>query len=328
MTIYKDCYETTVGQAHVTKPIVIAIKEAMIKDALGHNNLHVNNIGSVKPVFITGGANHETQIPLFAHPITIKISQSETYMCADVRFFVRKDTPLDNIEKSIKNITEFNFTKSRLILSMLWQDNQANRMKNGLQFAGIVYAAWLSETISKNFALDFKDQTTLNIISHYFYQSLFLEEDLITPEDKERMAVQTIKATRAPAEFVLAVFDKIHAMTGIEDYCIAVSTILENVRLKQFNVAILLTIVKSSWYGTNAKEIISVALEHPPTWIAIVWTSLYERTFKSSLIARISERFGKRGASDEFNSNYIAIVRENIATEEQSNPSPYRALEI
>lgn len=324
MTKYTDCYDTTVGSVSVTKSIVTAIKEAMIKDNLGHMSLNVKDVGAYKPVFITGNANSESQIPLFAHPITIKNSQSEQYMCADVRFFVRKDTPLDNIEKSIKNVTEFNLAKSRLVLSMLWADGQEGKIKNGLSFAGVVYSNWLSETIAKTYALDFKDQTTLNIIAHFFYQSLFSEEDTFSPEDKERMALHTAKATNAPATLVLSIFDKIEKMDGLEDFCAIIPQILENVRLKNFNLAMLLTIVKNSWYGTNAKENICVALEHPPTWIAIVWTSLYERTFKTSLIARIAERFGKRGAADEFNKSYLMIIREFVSDPSKDGSTTYR----
>jgi hypothetical protein len=72
-----------------------------------------------------------------------------------------------------------------------------------------------------------------------------------------------------------------------------------------------LTVTRNSWYGTNAKEIISVALEHPPTWAAIVFTALNERTFKNSMIYKIAERFGKRGASDEFIDSYISLVKDN-----------------
>lgn len=317
MTIYNDCYDTTVGSAVPTKPIEIAIKEAIIKDGLAHRNYRIRDVGSIKPILITGSSDSETQIPLFAHPITIKNSHSEQYMCADARFFVRKDTPLDIIEKSIKNSTEFNLTVSRLVLSMLWQDNQTQRLKNGLQFAGIVYAAWLSESISKNFALDYKDQTVLNVLTHFFYQTLFIQEEALDQDMRDRIAAQTIKATKVPAEFVMSVIDKAGSMTNIEQYCLAVSNVLENIRLKSFNTAVLLTIVKNSWYGTNGKEIIAVALEHPPTWIAVVWAATNERTFSNSLIARLCDRFGKRGAADEFNSAYRSIINEHI--EQASN---------
>lgn len=320
MSIYKDCYETTVGSVMDTKRIVTAIKESMIKDGLGHVSLNVRDEGGFKPVFVTGAYPSESDIPLFTHPITVLNFQHGNYICADLRFFVRKDTPLDNIEQSIKNRTEFNFVKSRSVLSLHWLADGVSKLKNNLQFAGTVYAAWLSESIAKTYGLDFKDQTVLGILSSMFYQSLFSEESVFDEEAKQRMAVHTIKATNAPSELVFSVFDKVEKLNSIDDFCLAVSAVTENLRLKNFNLAMLLTIVKNSWYGTNAKEIISVALEHPPTWMAIVYTALSERTYKTSLIYRIAERFGKRGASDEFMKNYIQLVQELIQKDNGYSP--------
>lgn len=312
---YADSYQTTIGSLLVTKTIVEAVKRSIIRDNLGHVNLGVKDEGDYKSIFITGTLDSETEIPLFTHPITILNFNNSNYICTDLRFFVRKDAEVDSIEKSIKNRTEFNFAKSRAILNSIWLNQGEAKIKNGLSFAGLVYAKWLSEVIAKNYALDFKDQTTLAVISHFFYQSLFTGKTEFTDEDRERMAPQTIKATQAPAEYVFEVFEKITHMRDINDYCSAVSTILENVRLEKFNLAILLTIVKNSWYGTNAKEIIQVAVEHPPTWCAIVYTALNERTYSSSMIYRIAERFGKRGASSEFNSTYNDMIYSTLKSE-------------
>jgi len=309
--IYKDSYQTTVGSAFVTKQIETAIKESMIKDGLDNINLNVYKEGKFNPVFITGSLPNDVEIPLITHPITINF-RDKNYLCTDLRLFIRKDTPINNIESGVKNLTEFNFHKSRGILNLIWLNDGVNQIKNGLSFAGIVFSAWLAEVIAKNYALDFKDQTTLSIITSYYYQTLFSNEKEIDDDTKQKMAVHTIKATKAPAEFVFEIFDKIGPMNSINDYCSTVVNILENVRLKNFSLAMLLTIIRNSWYGTNAKEIISVAIEHPPTWCALVFTALNERTFKNSVIYKIVERFGKRGASDEFNSNYILLIKENI----------------
>lgn len=320
MTIFNDSYQTTNGSVLITKPIEVAIKEAFIKDGLNTVQLNVKENNGVIPVFITGSYASENEIPLFTHPISILNYQHKDYICTDLRFFVRKDTPLDRIESGVKNLTEYNFAKSRAIMNLIWMaggrhTDAANRqgvsqIKNGLPFAGIVFAAWLSETIAKAYALDFKDQTQLFILSSFYYQTLFTDETTIDQEAKERMATHTIKATKAPAEFVFSVFDKIGPIKDINDYCANVANVLENVRLKNFNLVMLLTIVKNSWYGNNAKEFIQVAIEHPPTWVAIVYTALSERTYKSSMIYRVAERYGKRGGSDEFMKNYVQMAHE------------------
>lgn len=315
MSIFKDSYQTTVGSVLITKQIEIAIKEAIIKDNINTVNLNVNDKDDCKPIFITGSYSSESNIPLFTHPIMINFNHIN-YLCTDIRLFINKNTPIDQITDNIKNRTEFNFTKSRSILNLIWLNNGVNNIKNSLSFAGTVFSAWLSETISKTYALDFKDQTILAILTSLYYQTLFLENNELTDETKQRLAVHTIKATKAPAQMIFEVFNKVKHLSSIEDYCFYVKEVLENTRMKDFNLAMLLTIIRNSWYGTNSKEIISVAIEHPPTWCAIVFTALNERTFKNSMIYRIAERNGKRGASDEFIDSYISLVKDyTIATE-------------
>lgn len=324
MPIFKDSYQTTVGSVFVTKQIETAIKESIIKDGLDSMNLNVKHEGDIKPIFITGRFPSESEIPLFTHPISIINFQHSNYLCTDLRLFFRKDAPLDNIEASVKNLTEYNFAKSRAILNLMWLSHGVGEIRNGLQFAGVVFASWLSEAIAKTYALDFKDQTALSIVTSYYYQSLFSEDTVMDEDTKQKMAVHTIKATKAPSDFVFQIFDQITEMKDINDYCDNLVKIVENVRLKDFNLAMLLTIVKNSWYGTNAKEIISVAMEHPPTWIAIVYTALNERTYKTSMIYRIAERFGKRGAADEFNRNYIDIVKERVNVSREAVTTPIK----
>lgn len=317
MSIFLDGYQTTVGSVFVTKQIETAIKESIIRHRLDLVNLNVENAGNVKPLFITGSLPSEVEIPLFTHPITIFNFQHQNFLCTDLRLFVRKDTPIDEIETGIKNLTEYNFIKSRAILNLLWLNDGANSIKNNLSFASTVFAAWLAETISKTYALDFKDQTTISVITSFYYQTLFTNDKVFDEDTRQKMAVHTIKTTKAPAEFVFGVFDKIESMMSIEDYCKSVVEITENVRLKSFNLAMLLTIIRNSWYGTNAKEVIAIAIEHPPTWVAMVYTALNEKTFKSTLIYRVAERFGKRGASDEYIHNYVRLVKDQTVAKEE-----------
>ena len=74
-----------------------------------------------------------------------------------------------------------------------------------------------------------------------------------------------------------------------------------------------------SWFGSNAKEILAVALEHPPTWYAIVFSSLEERTYKNSMIARVAERFGKGGAWVDFKNAYSELIKRHVQQEQRSS---------
>lgn len=309
MPIFGDAYQTTVGSVVDTKQIQKSIKEAIIKDGIQDMTLNVNNQGDYNLFFITGKYDSEDNIPLFTHPIVIKHNNQE-YLASDLRFYIRKDDVRYGIpvQDSVRNRTEFNFAKSVAVLTLAWLDGEKSNIKNSLSFAGTVYANWISETVRKAYALDFKDSIKLTVIAHYFYQSLFIDESEVAEDMKQKWVVHTIKATGAKATDIFDIFDGIPPMKNIEDFCKVVSTNLENVRLSSFNLPTLLTLIGNSWYGTNAKDIIRVAVEHPPTWNALVFTALSERTYKNSMIYRVAERLGKRGVADEYMKNYKDFV--------------------
>ena len=317
MSIYTDSYQTVIGSAFVTKQIETTIKKLIIAGET--TSLNVETTGKFKPIFITGGYQDENEIPLFTHPITILNFKDSNYLCADLRPFLKKQEPgAYEVEARIRNRTEYNFAKSRAILNLIWLNRDVNTIKLNLSFAGIVFSSWLSEVISKVYALDFKDQTLLAIITSFYYQTLFTDETVFDEDAKRRMAVHTINATKAPAQLVFEVFDKIERMDTIEDYCSSVSSILGNVRLENFNHGALVTFCASSWFGfggDTAKHFIAIALEHPPTWLAMVYTAIVERTYKNSMIYRVAEKVGKRGGADEFIKNFTALIKEHTEAE-------------
>lgn len=303
MTIKRTAYNTTVGIGLVTKHIEAAIKEAFIRDVVFNRNLGLITSLEYKPVFITGTQTSESNIPFFAHPLAIENFKGHNFICMDIRPCIRQvsDVETAGADFAVRNQTDYNFAISRLVLNMAWLAGDISQLKLNLSFAGAVYAAWLSESISKRFALDPKDQMVLAIISHFYYQSLFFQGEHIEEEMLQRFAVHTIKATKAPSQLVFDIFDKIKDMDTIEDYCQNIKDILANIRLDGLNPGLLITMIGNTWFGNNSKENLAVALEHPPTWIAIVYMAIAERTFKNSMIAKIAERYGKGNLAKEFN---------------------------
>lgn len=321
MTIKRTAYDTTVGIGLVTKHIEAAIKESFIRDVIFNRNLGLITSSNYRPVFITGTQNSESNIPFFAHPLVIEDFKGQNFICMDIRPAIRPTSDAHSLEDdfAVRNQTDYNFALSRLVLNMAWLSGDNSQLKLNLSFAGTVFSAWLSETISKRFALDPRDQMILSIITHFYYQSLFFQGEHIEEEMLQRFAVHTIKATKAPSHLVLEVFDKIKPMASIDDYCVNVKEILDNIRLEGLNIGLLITMIGSTWFGNNSKENLAVALEHPPTWIAIVHAAVAERTFKNSMIAKIAERYGKGNLAKEFNDGMKILLD---SYQERSNHPP------
>lgn len=322
MSIYNTGYDTTIGSGIVTREIDSSIKESFIRDRTSDNHLDIITSLNFKPVFITGSRETEMRIPFFNHPYAIENYKGLNFLCTDIRACVKNVSPHDFFigDENIRNKTEFNLVKSRSVLNLAWLTDAKNQIRLSLNLAGEIFAGWLSDVLSKNFALDPKDQLNIFVASLYYYNTLFFEESYLSDEAHHSVALHTIKASRSSSQFVLDVFGRVetyikesnYSTVGVSEFCGILKHVVENVRLSGLNPGVLITLIGNSWYGLNAKEMMAVALEHPPTWCAIVHSALTERTYKHALISKVGERFSKGGRITEFTKCYDDLVNNYI----------------
>lgn len=312
MPYYNTCYETTAGAALAnTQKLEQGLKSALIQSSLTSHTLNLEKVGNVEPVFVLG-TEGQNDVPAFIHPYLIPNYKGVAYLVTDMRHFrTTKDAYLSNteFEKSVKNTTEYGLWKSRALLNLLWVSGEGDRLRTRFQFAGRIFAAWLSQTIAKTYALDLGDQTRLTALGIYYWHSLFTTDSKLEGERLEIAMIHTINTTKMSAKDVDQLFSKFGEFHTVEDYCREAREVTQNVRLRDFNAVMLFHLIKNGWYGTNARELLSAALEHPPTWVSIVYTTLTERSYKSSSLYRIIDVNSSRGNADEFRLNYGQILQ-------------------
>lgn len=298
--IFHTAYDTTVGSGVKMDKILFPLKQLIIKDGLkyGGQDGDLSETSGIKPRLITGGSASEVDIPSFTHPFPCQgMDKEDKFIFCDVRSFVKPD--IDNRGFVVRSTNDYNLTRARLALDLAWMSGQVNYIRDLSIIPCAVYASWISEGVGKRFALDPKDQLTFAVVCAIYYQTLFVDSDELTEQDLQNFAAVAIKVTRAPAPFVFSIVDKITTLKTIHDLCDNVKAILENTRINDLNPGILITILNNSWFGFNAKELLAVALEHPPTWMSIVYASINDRSFRNSLISKISDRYtGSKGSSD------------------------------
>lgn len=312
MPKFLDGYKTTLGSRINTTKIHEALIESIVKDNLIASSLDLRNLGSIRPIFVTALHDSENNIPLFSHPYYFKTHEGKEILATDMRLYLKKkvfDGTLAGLSKSIISQVEYSFMRHRAILNLEWLQGDVDALKLNLYFSTAMFGKWIADVIAKAYAIDARDQIVVAIASTYYYQALFTDNDSYDEDTLHKWQIHTCKALNTDSRFVKEVFSKMPKIVGIQSLidCIQLST--DNVRLKDLSLVSLLTLLKNSWYGINSKEIIAIAIEHPPTWMAIIYAALSEKTFKSSLIYKIAERVGKRGIAD----NYIKQFHKTVA---------------
>lgn len=312
MPLVKTSYETTAGSSLPQGKLAVELKGALITSELSQHQFNVSAIDDYKLVFVAGMDSRESAIPPFVHPYLVEGFKGKNYLIADIRPFRNSTDPWlseKNFEDSVKNKAEYLLTKNRAIMELKWVAGQQAKLKTKFKFAATMFAAWVNQAVTKIYGLDFQDQKTIMAISLYYYHSLFTADKHLQDKNLDVAVIHTIKATKLQPGEVKLIFDQMPEINGIESLCEAIKTLPGNVRLENFNLPTLLSILANTWYGNNARDMIAVALEYPPVWISIIAAAITERTYRSSPIARLVEGQAKNSEMGEFKLNYLDEVQ-------------------
>lgn len=255
---------------------------------------------SIEPVLLFGLGDLEEQVPPFVH---VYFSDSNKWAAMDFRPFVT----IDKMSKKIKirNLYDFELTQARFILSSLWKLNATGKIYT-LKLAHEIYGSWLGDTISKKFGLEPQDQVRIQALALIFYASLF--ENNFNEESIDKLIIRFRKETFITDDLLKETYRRISTLNNINDFCENCFNVTGNMRLKGFNFTVLMNIIQTNWLSVNGKDILFTALEHPPTWVSIIYGALNIRSFSKSYIANIADRVSKRGKGDEFNTQYASLT--------------------
>lgn len=282
MTVYRTAYNTTALDGYV-----LGKTEDAIRAAHGYGNFETLAPG----LFTIEKSDSATDaIPAFGHPLLVSFGKEQTDLFLDMRPYGKWDP--HNQRFNIRNEVEYNLQALRGRLNLIWMQESPTLLRDVSQIATDVFASWVSENVVRRFAMDPQEQKTLAVYAAFFYQCLFVDstEELTDPV-RHRMAATIARATRIQAQEVLEVIDRFQTpLKGLGEFCQWMKDVTKSVRLTEMNPALLIQILGGTWFGSNARELVAVALEHPPTWIAILYSAYNERTYKHSGIATIAGR--------------------------------------
>lgn len=312
MAIYLTAYDTTIGSSENTNNIKLTLKEAFISDMIYEKNLNIISSENFRLCFITGSDRSEENIPQIIYPILYEHSVNNNltnFLCSDLRLFVnpREFDAYSNNPK-VKNISEYNLIVDRAILTSMWLDGKQDKILADFDFGGTVYASWLTDVVAKRYALDGRDQLMFTILAYTFYVMLFIEDTTVTNDIKEMCSIKLLNKLRIPRQLIDEVYANEMSLIDIHSFCETVKSILKNIRLDYLNLGIFVTLIGNSWYGVNHEKILSVAVEHPPTWLSLLYGAMNDRGFRNTAISKTAERLNKRGEGSTFLNNYKSLV--------------------
>lgn len=310
MSVAQTAYNTAACMAFKTQNIVSQITYAMITSSLSINTIKLSNTDAVVRVgLVEGGNTASDTIPYFNHPIFVKDindSESDPVVFVDVRNFGMYNKPQQKFV--VRNKTEYVWSIQRAVLNHIWTHGRKESLRDISLLPVAAYSSMIAESVGRRYALDMAQQTILQVLACYHYYCLFTNEKEFDETELNKIVGGIARATKISAEFIYGVLNEVPVINTLTDFCKYAKIKTESVSLEDFDVGILFSITGGSWFGTNAREIMAVALEHPPTWIMIVYGAVSEATFKRSVLAKLIERLAKRHSSEVFAKNLVMLL--------------------
>lgn len=261
------------------------------------------------------------ELPTFAHPVMVDESWDKTQINKDYNWTVYTDvrnfTRLNaSKEMVVSSETDYNFAVTRAHLQFVWikTSDSFNDILSLGAYPMAMYSRVISALLVRRFGLSPDIQMRINVILAYFYLCMFKEvkgdePTLLDDRGVLELSRMITQGTYIPAVDIIPIITPIPVMRNIKDLVTVLKQHANTIRFDNLNEPILLELIATVWAGSNYREIAQVSLEHPPTWVAMIYTVLNQRGFANSYLAKTCKEFSKGNMDEVFVKNVNFLFR-------------------
>lgn len=317
--MFISAYDTTacVGYQQAIADALIEIKKLQIVDG-GSQLRSIENPFKPKGFFwgVTAVYPGVANIPPFAHPIVDfpeqkagQVEQDAFNTYIDVRSFSRLNQEREPV---ISAPRDYKLACARGALQSVWNRHQEYMdILNLGDYQVTVYARWVSETLARRLTLPPEVQMKLAVYAGFFYLCQFLTSDKTELEEKDILRFGNLisRCTYVNLQDTLTIIDDLPILTNIQSFIDLLKERGESTRYEQLNLALFTSIFSGSWMGANSRELSIVAIEHVPTFVAMLALATTERSATMSVIGKIAETFKKSDQPQTFVYNLSHLIR-------------------
>lgn len=290
-----DPYDTTPCRTYNTDKIRSEIKRLAIERSLEVPQFIADKFSGMnfRNILAIVDSNDSDSVPAFAHPIIVNFDDSNL-VCVDLRGFVRASR---EGTYSISSYSDLSLMLYRAILTNISDKEGVAAFTSLLDFPTTVYSRWIPENIARRLSLDAHTQLNMNILFGYFFLAQTYPAGELSDKDKDKIASRISRNTHITAGTIVDALENQPRIDNIKDL-IDVITSGESVRLKDLNVGLLYSMISGGWFGANSREIMAVSAEHIPTFLALLYAAMDDRSYKRSFFAKTVEGYARKNNGD------------------------------
>lgn len=304
--MFKSPYDATACRQYNTAPVVRGLKEEMIE-------------GRLRPVTFDNGETFEDLYEVLPHshiisPFTqtIQFEYNGKHLYAvDMRPFLTKKPDVHG-KYAVYSDIEYYMARVNAMLTVRWQQGFIRDQSTFGDIAGKVFTRLLTDSIVRRLAVGPAEQMEVAIVSAFYYLGLFIEHGDESDEERTRLSMmgRVSRITMIPAENVIETLREVKFIKNIHEYCDALRTVSRSERFEIVNPAMILTAVGNVWFGANSREHVSLGLEYPPTFNALLYCALTYRGYHSAQLSRLVNTIDRNGTGKDFVRSLTAYLKD------------------
>lgn len=288
-------YDTTICKLYDEKKITNQIKRAQIDLSLPEVETPGGN--RIKNLFFVTPSEEHEDVANFTQFVNLGTDQ-EPKLVFDGRPYMRLDRRTGTYRLTAANDFMFQCIRGALTLRIMSGDSNVLRRLGDVP--AITFVRWITLALAQRYNLDLATQIRMSIVVAYYYYSLIDVELATNKEARIQMANIVARVTRADLRTVSEVSDNIEDISNIDAFTQTISNDLGSIRMGQIKFPDLFTLIAPSFVGVNYRENVGVALEHLPTFIAMVYMGLSDRSYRKTIISRRAETAGRTNELKQF----------------------------
>lgn len=279
-------YETYVGRLINSKELPHAIKTASTQSQTLMKMDDRNQVISIYSTDIVSKFDHPVLVP-YGNP------GRETFFAAvNLEPFIRLQPTGDF---TVSNTSIYTLQMVRAAYTADLRNNGTRAIKSLQKETVRTYADLLTNVISVLSAPNVEDLVVIKICSAWLYHSMLSTEQYVG--DLEAQTLHKRIADELGLSIILVsryLDNKVYQ--GIEEYLSDLKEKIQNPTIQQITPALFFTSIAknlnaSVWLGVEKQQMMSIAVEHIPTFIGLLTMCLSEQPFRNSGLYKIADRY-------------------------------------
>lgn len=240
--------------------------------------------------FVTPRQEHE-DIPTFTQYINIG-EPNHPNLLIDSRQYMKYDIKTGLYK--INGVNDWSFQCIRMALNLQLLKSDETIFSRLGDLPAKVFHRWVSGALITKYNLELQSQMALFVITAYYFYAM-CNYELQEPDIEARTQFAPIisRITGVPPDFVLDIIETVGPLKDANDLAYAMSTKSLQGRTGELKFTDLYLLLSNSWQGVNARENVGVALEHMPTYIAMVYMGIADRSYRRTVITQRAESLAR-----------------------------------